>query len=177
MMRQLIFLALWGATCHTSIGQIKTHRRQPPQKVIHTERPAVAILPFDALSYGVFPESKPAQLTGEDLKQIETILNTAIAEYNPEQESQFRQMNEKHPELKLDRKNFTIDLARYKRQYLAVINAQGDKEVWVNCFCESANQHWKKTAVIVKDGGNCYFQLKINLTKAQYYQFTVNGNP
>ena len=115
-------------------------------------------------------------MTNDDLQKIETILNKCISHYNPDQERQFKEINDKHPEYKLDKKNFTIHLTRYKRQYVAVINSKGEKEVWVNCFCRTHNSNWKKERVVVKDGGNCYFNLKINLTTVQYYELMVNGD-
>jgi hypothetical protein len=56
------------------------------------------------------------------------------------------------------------------------MNTKGDKEVWVNCFCRNAVGNWKEELILVQDGGNCYFQLKVNLNTKKYYEFTVNGN-
>ena len=35
-------------------------------------------------------------------------------------------------------------------------------------------QDWKKYSIFIKDGGNCYFNLKINLATRQYYELRVN---
>ena len=52
----------------------------------------------------------------------------------------------------------------------------GQKEVWVNCFCQlSGDNKWKTEVVHVADGGNCYFNFKINLTTKTCYDFAVNG--
>jgi len=78
--------------------------------------------------------------------------------------------------LKINVKDFVIDLKKYKRQYIAVINSKGEKEVWVNCFCDTWKKNWRKELIFVLDGGNCYFNLKINLTKGEYYDLMVNGD-
>jgi hypothetical protein len=72
-----------------------------------------------------------------------------------------------------------IDLKRYKRQYIGVTNEKGEKEVWINCFCidpHNPKMNWKKEFVMVKGGGNCYFNLKVNLTTKKYYDFDTNSD-
>lgn len=115
-------------------------------------------------------------MTNDDLLKIEIILNKCINDYNPNQERQFKEINDKHPEYKLDKKYFIIDLTRYKRQYVAIINSKGEKEVWINCFCNTWDKNWKTNLIFVHDGGNCYFNLKINLTTRKYYELMVNGD-
>lgn len=58
---------------------------------------------------------------------------------------------------------------------MAALNKKGEKEVWINCFCVDVRRDWKKQIVEVYDGGNCFFNLKINLNKSQYYELSVNG--
>ena len=164
--------------CLTSYGQTKTETKNKDknQNTYNIDTSVVAVLSFDTIRNWVFNDSKPTDLTNIDLLKIETILNQCINDYNPDQERQFKEIYDKHPEYKLDKKNFIIDLTRYKRQYVAVINSKGEKEVWVNCFCGAGNQNWKKNLIFVRDGGNCYFNLKINLTTGQHYELRVNGD-
>jgi len=178
MTRQLTFLTVILAICLTSCGQTKTETNNKKQQrnAYTIDSSVVAILPFDTTQYGVFKDGKPTDLTNEDLQKIETILNKCVNDYNPDQEEQFKEINDKHPEYKLDKKNFTIDLTRYKRQYIAILNSKGEKEVWVNCFCGAGSQDWKKNLIFVEDGGNCYFNLKVNLTTGQYCELMVNGD-
>jgi hypothetical protein len=63
----------------------------------------------------------------------------------------------------------------YKKQLVAVTNKDGDKEVWVNCFCDTLNKNWRKEILLVQDGGRCYFNFKINLTQNKCYHLIVNG--
>ena len=66
-------------------------------------------------------------------------------------------------------------LSAYRRQYVAVINGKGQKEIWVNFFCATFNHDWKHHVVIVDDGGVCFFQLWINLTLKKAYDLIPNG--
>jgi len=177
MIRQLIISTFFLTICLTSCEQTKTKTKNLEQKtnIYKVDTSVIAILPFDTTQYRFFKHNKPTNLTNDDLLKIEAILNQCINDYNSDQEKQFKKINNKHPEYKLDKKNFVIDLTRYKRQYIATINSNGEKEVWVNCFCNTWNENWKTNLVSVFDGGNCYFNLKINLTTEQYYELWVNG--
>lgn len=178
MTRKLTLLTILITICLMSCGQNNTEtKNKETQKNIYTvDTLVIAILPSDTTRDKIFKNSKPTDLASDDLIKIETILNKCINDYNPKQENRFNKVNEKHPEYKLDKKHFTLDLKDYKRQYVAVINSKGEKEVWVNCFCKTYKPNWKEETVVVKDGGNCYFNVKINLTTGQYYELIVNGN-
>lgn len=72
----------------------------------------------------------------------------------------------------------SIDLQKYnyRTQLIAVRNKNGEKEVWVNSFCEIwGGERWKTQIMSVDDGGSCYFNFKINLTTKKYYNLEVNG--
>jgi hypothetical protein len=57
-----------------------------------------------------------------------------------------------------------------------VTNKKGEKEVWVNCFCDTWNSNrWKTEILFVEDGGNCYFNFRINLATKKYHDLGVNG--
>lgn len=66
----------------------------------------------------------------------------------------------------------------YDRQFIGAIDPNGDKIIWINCFCkgeESSFKDWKNKIVFVNDGGDCFFNVKINITKNTYYDLMVNG--
>ena len=174
MKKQLIILTFFLTFCLNSCGQTKNQKQQKSSYKIDSS--IVAILPFKTSQYWLFKDCKPTELTNDDMLKIETSLLKCINDYNPEQERQFKKINEEHPEYELDKKNFIIDLTNYKRQYIAVLNSKGEKEVWINCFCHTWNKNWRKELIDVNDGGNCYFNLKINLTTGQYYELMVNGD-
>ena len=110
-----------------------------------------AIIRYDSTYYAVFKNDKPATFTVTDFLLTDSILNGVIIKNN-------------------------IDIKRYKRQYVAVINNKGDKEIWINFFCNDWDKDWKKEIIIIKDGGDCFFYLKINLTTKTCYDFMINGN-
>jgi hypothetical protein len=104
-----------------------------------------------------------AELTFDDIENINNILYDAVENYNKTMKQDFEK---------------DIVLSNYKRQYIAVINKNGEKEVYVNCFNNKRiedNGYWKTEYVLVLDGGNNYFQVMINLSKKIYYNFFANG--
>jgi len=143
---------------------------------IQIDTSIISILQYNTIQDFIFKNCKSINLSNEDLMTIENILKVCINNYNIEQEKQFNELNEKHPEYKLDKNNFIIDLKNYRRQYFAIENINGEKEVWINCFCGLGNDNWKTKLIMVIDGGNCYFNLKINLTRSTFYELMVNGD-
>jgi hypothetical protein len=135
------------------------------------------ILPFNKDGYAPLPKnSVPATLNDSDFERIDRILSICIDKYNRSQIVEYKKMTKKFPNLGFRLKDFVIDLKRYYRQYIVVKNANGEKEVWVNCFCNIQNmEYWKKQVVFVDDGGNCFFNVRINLTKETFADFIVNG--
>ena len=64
----------------------------------------------------------------------------------------------------------------YSKQCIAIKNRNGETEVWVNCACSGiAKDSFKYFIGTVNDGGHCYFNLKINLTKKECFDVFVNG--
>jgi len=134
-----------------------------------TDASKYAIIPFyiDSTTKWPFEDCKPTDLTKNDIKGIEVLVKQCIDNYNTE------------PKQKKGNIDNTINLASYKRQYIAVINKKGEKEVWINCFCSDSynpKKDWTKELIMVQDGGNCYFDIKVNLTTKKYYDLIVNGN-
>ena len=110
----------------------------------------------------LFKNAVPENLSKVDLEIINELLQTAVNNYNISKESRDKD----------------IDLSKYNRQYIAVLNEKGEKEVYVNCFKNRQvrkDESWKKNLYIVVDGGSDFFKIKINLTKFLYYDFSVNG--
>ena len=102
-----------------------------------------------------------ATLSENELKQTEAILNAAIASIH---------------------KN-SLDsnwLSRYKRQYIPFINEKGEKLVWVNCFCDGFGEFkdWKIEIAEtdqVRDGGDCFIKVTINLTENSFFKLGTHG--
>ncbi len=103
----------------------------------------------------VFNEGKNYKLNAKDIQKIESLLISCIDEYNKD-----------HKE---------ISLKKYRRQYVAITDKKGHHIVWLNCFCGFFTKNTKQNVFYVSDGGDCYFQLKIDLTDNKYFEFSVNG--
>ena len=102
-------------------------------------------------------QCKPATLSKQELIRIEELIKSKVSLYNNK------------------RGYGTIKKpSKYYKQFITVINANGEKEVWVNCCC-MVMDYWKKQIQTTLDGGTCYFNLKINLDKNIVYNFSVNG--
>jgi hypothetical protein len=67
-----------------------------------------------------------------------------------------------------------IKFERYKMQLIPSINKSGEKVVFVNGFCATPS-NWLVEFVLVKDGGECYYQATINLRKRRFLSFSFNG--
>jgi len=142
---------------------------------VHIDTGVFVVFPYDYTQYWMFKNCKPVELTDKDYETIEQVLRTSIMNYNQERTRYMQTLSADDTANKFNQKDFIIDLNRYKRQYVAVVNAKGEKEVWVNCFCGNFTQESRTSIVEVNDGGNCYFSVKINLTNKMFYDFYVNG--
>lgn len=168
-------------TCLTSCGQTITNEKNEITKSqrFNVDTSTIAIIKLDNTTNNTFKLFKTVtetELTSEDIEKIEFILLDFLNDYNPKQERVYNDIIEKNPNSKIDKRHFIIDLGRYKRQYYATTNEKGEKEIWVNCFCDTWDKNWKEDLIFVFDGGNCYFNLKINLTTKEYYDVMVNGD-
>lgn len=107
----------------------------------------------------LFGESKISNLSQLELTQLEHLIQTKITEHNNR-----------------TNKQKTINSNDYFRQYIVIENNRGEKEVWINFLCEvGQGDQWKEEVIIVDDGGECYFNIIINLTKKTIIRFIING--
>jgi hypothetical protein len=135
------------------------------------------ILPFDTTVYtSLPPDCTQATLSNDDFANIDRVLSYCVNKYNHSQTIEYREIVKKLPDQDLKINDYVIDLKRYYRQYIVVYNKRGEKEVWVNCFCNIQSlDNWREKAVIVMGGGNCFFNVRINLTRKSFSDFMVNG--
>ena len=153
-----------------SCGQTTNNHTDTKQAVSTPVQPVdtslIAIIPFDNSRDWVFDKTySPSTLTQDDIEKIERLMTDCVNTYNNKLSSDNKQY-------------FYIDLTKekYRRQYVAVTSKNGDKEIWINCLCQIHGDNWKTSIIMVEDGGNCYFNLKINLTKEECYDLGVNGH-
>ncbi|HVF96025.1 MAG TPA: hypothetical protein VM871_01815 [Flavisolibacter sp.] len=161
----LFFISAFLIAC----GQTSQNKQDGETPVIHTDKiqfdtSKTAVISFTLGENYPFDSSyKPAALTRDEIQIIDSLLIKCVADYNNSLPERF-----KHNRINLTEKS-------YKKQLVAVTNKDGDKEVWVNCFCDTLNKNWRKEILLVQDGGRCYFNFKINLTQNKCYHLIVNG--
>ncbi len=103
---------------------------------------------------------KEFSLTPNDLKSAEQILQIAFLKAkNDGSISNSRNIN------------------TYGRQYFSYLDNSGDRIVWINCFMRDKSMPKQRYTLLyfVKDGGDRYFNIKINLTTKKSYDLNVNG--
>lgn len=161
-----ILFSTWafGSWAQTTNNR-QTKEKQGAASVQSVDTSLISIIQFDNSTGWLFDKTySPTTLNQSDIKKIELLLTNCVDDYN-------KKLSDNHKQY------FSIDLIkkRYKRQYVAVVNKKGEKLVWVNCLCQTHNDNWRTSIILVDDGGNCYFNLKINLTKEKCYDLMVNG--
>ena len=105
----------------------------------------------------IFESGKYTGLDLVEIHNVQNIIKKAIGEYNSKQQEVGK----------------ITGLERYRYQIMAV-EENDEKLVWINSMC-SEKKDWKRRVAIVADGGTCYFNFYINLTKKTYDRFSVNG--
>ena len=79
-------------------------------------------------------------------------------------------------------KCFTINkhmypLQRYDRQYVAYVNANGEKEVLVNCYYKRTKSELGEAKAPGMDGKQSYFRATINLSTQKAKDFGFHDGP
>lgn len=65
-------------------------------------------------------------------------------------------------------------LPNYTRQYAGFVR-DDERFIYANFFCRVVGTDWQETAVIVADGGDCYFQVVYNVDANSFVSISVNG--
>jgi len=69
-----------------------------------------------------------------------------------------------------------VDLGRAYRQYACGVDKRGDVLVYVNGFCQIDHMpRWRSEWVFFHDGGPCFFQAVVNVSKQTIEMLGVNG--
>jgi hypothetical protein len=176
-MKTLILIILISIiSCNGTEKSPKVKTNEKTQTEFTLPKSEYVILPFNKKKNWIFKNAKQTELTQTELIKIEEILKIAVKKNNENQEKEVKTHNEKYPKDKWNKTGYELSLDGKKRQYIPVINENGEKEVWINFFCNDwGSENWKSEIMIVMDGGNCYFNLKINLTKGSYSELYING--
>jgi hypothetical protein len=65
-------------------------------------------------------------------------------------------------------------VASYKRQYFGLVK-KGRWIVHASFFCDAHGKDWRSLPVIVKDGGDCYFEVEYDPKTGRFSQLAING--
>ena len=185
-MKYLLLISILGFVACTQPVKLSQPVKQKAY-VIDTSRYAILKFDNERDHYYFDKNAKATSLSAEDVLKIENLINEKINQYNKGQKESDSLLNkmfkERHPNSNTVYSNsVTRNPSQYYTQLIATINTNSEKIVYVNCFCSASAKsstddkyYWQKEIITVDDGGNCYFQLKINLTKGIIYDFMVNG--
>jgi hypothetical protein len=130
----------------------------------HVDTALYTILPYDgrvkmAMDWQ-FTNARPDSLTIEQIDSAEDLIDSAYIAYIKDADKHIHLLQ---------------PLTAYRRQYVALIDDQGDREIWINFFCTAFNHDWRHSAMVVDDGGGCFFQIRINWTKRIVMELQPNG--
>ncbi len=114
-------------------------------------------------------EATPTFLTKGEVETISKILPKAVKKMNLDLKKMFKDSPSEWS-------NISVNLNDYKRQYIPyIIKKNGEKEVYIFCFCHAHNDKWKTQEMIVDGGGKCYFYGTINLNTGKFRDFMINA--
>ena len=118
------------------------------------------------------------QVSEKDILLAEELINRRLKIFNEEENAQNNDFNYVLND-SLHFKKDEIVLSNYYRQYCVIKNEKREKILNLNCLCYLDKQsisNWRKSTILVKDGGNCYFQISVNLDRKIVFGFMRNGN-
>jgi hypothetical protein len=160
----VFLLTLSVAACGQAVNKTSADNKLHVKHNLEFDTSKTAIIEFNKRSRWPFDSTySAATLLQPELKTIDSFFVVVVENYN-------NSLDKEHKQWSID-----INNRNYKKQLIVVTNNKGEKEVWVNCFCRAENDKWKTKMFGVEDGGNCYFNFKVNLTIKTYYDLGVNG--
>ena len=165
----ILTFSIFSTTSFVACGQVSNKNSTDKNPItksngLRFDTSKTAIIEFNKKRRWPFDSTfKAATLTQNELQLVDSLLLACVANYN-------KSLDKKHKQWSIDLKN-----RNYRKQLIVVTNKSGQKEVWVNCFCTVDNDRWKTRIFSVDDGGNCYFNFKLNLATKKYYDLGVNG--
>src|SRR6185295_19266754 len=105
---------------------------------------------------------QPCAIRDEDLQRTECILSDFIDE-RAQRGRAFRDSMLIESKGMLRSESFQRPRSEYYRQYAAECTAEGDTLIYLNAFCHVSGP-WREGWWRVDDGGDCFFQVKFDLT-------------
>ncbi len=119
------------------------------------------------------------KLNNQEIVTIEKIIKEYLKKYNEQKTIEFRAYKSTNPNGTLEKDWFVIELDKYVIQYVPYINSNGEKEIWIQGFCNDGfgftKKDLKREIIEISDGGNCVFSAYINLPEENLREFYING--
>ena len=176
-MNQIFIIILMFLTACGGNKNIETNRITNEEQTFLLTDSTYVIFEYDSAEHWFFENSIPTSLSDIELIEIEKIIDNAIYLHNKKESERLAKINSKNPKNQMTETGSELHKEGFMRQYVPVINVKGEKEVWINFFCFDWNSdYWKSKIMIVDDGGNCFYNIKVNLKSKTFYDLRINGN-
>lgn len=121
----------------------------------------------------ILPQSSTTtELSEAELDLVKKSSQDYIKDFNRVISEGFRKQGEKK---KYARMHQIRNMSNYKIQYVPYLNKKGEKEIWINGFCNDFDEDWRRKIIHVFDDGNCYSTIRLNLTTGERLGTGTNG--
>lgn len=106
----------------------------------------------------IFDTGTNTYISKKDIVNIRQLLNLSIREWSTKYNSNIKE-------------------SLYVKQCISIINKKNEIEIWINGVSKESlfGENWEESYIRVFDGGDDYFQAKINLTRNYIYFFNISG--
>lgn len=169
MKKSILLFLILISSCNENKKTQKTESKEDAASEFKLSKSDFVILTYQSEWHWAFQNVKPSELNQAELVEIENILKIAIKENNEIQKKELIKHNKANPNYQLTKTGYELQLGEFKRQYVPIINNKEQKEVFINFFCDDSDEeYWRTELILVEDGGNCYYNLKVNLTTKEY---------
>jgi hypothetical protein len=143
--------------------KIKVVKTELPNRMTYDNQKfkSYAIFSYcQARDSSLFKNAKPHELNNDELTQLDSLLEICMSE---------------NTRLKTQNNN------NYYKQCIATENSDREVVVWIYCICHKSgfikeNEFQLQLHGMVQDGGECFFKLKINLTRKMFFGLLINGD-
>ncbi len=108
----------------------------------------------------LFKNKRDALISEDEISFLNLLLMNSIKTYNSKK-----------------KKNEQIDLDEYRFYYVPMMTEKNEKLIFVFAYCSDRSREWLELSDLfdIRDGGNCYFRLVINLTNKTEGWVIANG--
>lgn len=170
----ILLLASSVFSCNKIEKQVNNESELVPLKYIESEQSDTLKEPnyiaiFDSES------KKKSNLSQNELRIINHNLIKAVDDYNAKLKVSLEKWNKENKTSILNFEEEKLNLRYFYRQYYLSTNESGDKIVNIFCFCSHYDDDWRDNEILVSDGGDCYLNVSVNITKNKTEYFRTHG--